>query len=70
MHSIAATKLSELLTPKSRGEMVNVHVVESVSEPQPDFAAMKRLIESGTVAGAPNDQQQREREKREIPKID
>jgi Bacterial regulatory protein, Fis family len=56
MHKIAAPTFSDLLTPKSRGETVNVHVVESVSEPQPDFAAMKRLIESGTVAGVPNNQ--------------
>jgi hypothetical protein len=70
VHSIAATKLSDLFTSKSLGETVNVHVVESVTEPQPDFAAMKRLIESDTVAGVPNDQQQREREKREIPKVD
>lgn len=70
MHPIAATKLSDLVTSKSLGETVNVHVVESVNEPQPDFAAMKRLIESSTVADVPNDQQQREREKREIPKVD
>ncbi len=46
MFSIAATKLADLLQPKSTGEPVNVHVVESVSEPKPDFDAMKRLIES------------------------
>jgi hypothetical protein len=46
LFSVAATKLSDLLQPKTKGEPVNVHVVDSVSEPKPDFDAMKRLIES------------------------
>ena len=45
--SVASTKLADVLKPKSAGEPVNVHVVQSVREPQPDFAAMQRLIESG-----------------------
>jgi len=46
MFSIAATKLADLLQPRSSGEPVNAHVVEAVTEPKPDFDAMKRLIES------------------------
>jgi len=35
------------LQPKSIvGEPVNIHVVESRKEPEPDFEAMQRLIES------------------------
>lgn len=41
---LASIKLSEVLRPKSEGQQVNVHVVESAKEPQPDFAAMQRLI--------------------------
>ncbi len=46
MFSVANTKLTDLLQPKSTGEPVNVHVVELLREPKPDFEAMKRLIES------------------------
>jgi hypothetical protein len=46
MYSIAATKLADLVQPKTAGDPVNVHVVEAVNEPKPDFDAMKRLIES------------------------
>jgi hypothetical protein len=52
MHSIAATRLADLLQPKSSGEPVNVHVIESVSEPEPDFDAMKQLIESNEPAAS------------------
>jgi hypothetical protein len=45
--SVASTKLADVLRPKSTGEPVNAHVVKSVREPQPDFAAMKRIIEGG-----------------------
>jgi hypothetical protein len=50
MHSVASTKLSDLLQFKSTGETVNVHVVPSIREPRPDFAEMQRTIESGTFA--------------------
>jgi len=43
--SIASMKLVDLLRPQSNGETVNVHVVDSVKEPKPDFDAMKRVIE-------------------------
>ena len=46
MYPIASTKLSEVLKATSVGERVNVHVVESVPEPRPDFDAMQRVIES------------------------
>jgi hypothetical protein len=45
---MAATDFAEIFRPKSSGETVNVHVVESVKEPQPDFEAMRRIIEAGT----------------------
>lgn len=45
--SVASTKLADVLKPKSTGEPVNVHVVQSVREPQPDFAAMQRLVQGG-----------------------
>jgi hypothetical protein len=48
MHSVASTKLSDLLQTKSAGEAVNVHVVPSVKEPRPDFDEMQRTIASGT----------------------
>jgi hypothetical protein len=47
MRSVAATDLADILKPKSSGETVNVHVVESAKEPQPDFEAMRRIIEAG-----------------------
>ena len=46
MDSIALTKLEDVLKPKAQGEPVNVHVVEFVAEPRPDFSAMQRTIES------------------------
>lgn len=42
--ALASMKLSELMVPKSTGEPVNAHVVESAREPQPDFDAMLRTI--------------------------
>ena len=48
MRSVAATDLADVFKPKTSGEMVNVHVVESTKEPQPDFEAMRRTIEAGT----------------------
>ncbi len=45
MDPVGSTKLADLLNVKSVGEPVNVHVVESVEEPQPDFDAMQRMIE-------------------------
>ena len=49
MRSVAATDLADLLRPKSVGEMVNVHVVESIEEPHPDFDAMRRTIEGPSL---------------------
>jgi hypothetical protein len=45
MFMVAATKLSDVLRPKSHGEPVNVHVVQPLVEPQPDFGAMQRVIQ-------------------------
>lgn len=44
-NALAMTDLSTLLRPQSAGKTVNSHVVESVSEPKPDFAAMNRAIQ-------------------------
>ncbi len=38
---------TEIVRPKPAGETVNVHVVSSIEEPRPDYAAMQRLIELG-----------------------
>ena len=43
-----AAKLEDLLKPKLQGEPVNVHVVQFVAEPRPDFSAMQRTIENKT----------------------
>jgi len=43
--ALASVQLRELLRPRRSGEPVNVHVVDSVKEPQPDFDAMQRAIE-------------------------
>jgi hypothetical protein len=45
----AATDLADILKPKTSGETINVHVVESAKEPQPDFESMRRTIEGGTL---------------------
>jgi hypothetical protein len=41
----AAIKLRDLIRPKGTGEPVNIHVVQQVKVPQPDFDAMQRIIE-------------------------
>jgi hypothetical protein len=46
MDFIAATKLEDVLKPKAQGEPVNVHVVQFVAEPSPDFSAMQQTIEN------------------------
>ncbi len=54
MDFIAATKqLEDLAKPKAHGEPVNVHVVEFVVQPGPDFAAMQRAIESRSDQSPP-----------------
>jgi hypothetical protein len=59
--SVASLKLSDVLRPKDPGEAVNVHVVERTKEPEPDFAAMQRII-AGTES-PPESVKQRDREK-------
>jgi hypothetical protein len=51
--AVAATKLSELIREKSKGEPVNVHVVEAIREPKPDFEAMRKTIEGNRESKAP-----------------
>jgi hypothetical protein len=53
MNGLGSTDFSEVFKPKSVGEPINVHVVPAVAEPAPDYAAMQRLIESGTRAPEP-----------------
>jgi hypothetical protein len=44
MKSIASTRLSEVLRPKSSGEPLNAHVIHLPPEPLPDYDAMNALI--------------------------
>jgi hypothetical protein len=57
MANIAQTadKLRDLIRPKGTGEPVNAHVVQQVKVPQPDFDAMRRIIEEpiGPVPAPP-----------------
>jgi hypothetical protein len=62
MDFAAAKRLADLLSPKSTGEPVNVHVVQPAKEPGPDFDAMQKLIESRELPGVPGDRN-RDREK-------
>jgi hypothetical protein len=62
MDIVAATKLSDALRPKTEGEPVNVHVVRAQKEPQPDFEAMRKLIEGC------DDKQRKENIGTKIPK--
>jgi hypothetical protein len=43
--AVASIDLERLFRPIPVGEPVNMHVVESVKEPEPDFEAMRRLVE-------------------------
>jgi hypothetical protein len=50
----ASIKLSDVLSSKPAGETVNSHVFDAAREPEPDFAAMQRMItgdESKATAG-------------------
>jgi hypothetical protein len=69
MDFIASTKLSEFLTPRREGEPVNVHVVPTVREPQPDFDAMQRVIK-GTVTNPEGRVADREHPHRKISEND
>lgn len=40
----ASTELSELLKPTGVGDRVNVHVVDFIPQPYPDFDAMRRTL--------------------------
>lgn len=67
------TKAFTALTPsdifkpaQAVGEMVNVHVVSYVAEPQPDYEAMQRLI-AGVTKAAPTETVRRDEPNREIP---
>ncbi|WP_315751881.1 MULTISPECIES: hypothetical protein [unclassified Bradyrhizobium] len=63
---IASTNLQDLLTPKGRGDRVNVHVVIARPEPRPDFEAMEKVIK-----GSETTQDARANgPRREIPKND
>jgi hypothetical protein len=65
---IAMTDLSTLLRPQAAGKTVNSHVVKSVRERGPDFAAMKRAIQGNQVREPEKRQGQNERAKPERAK--
>ena len=52
--ALATGSVRDLLRPRRSGEPVNVHVVESVREPAPDFDAMQRTIEQRVRYPSPN----------------
>jgi hypothetical protein len=43
--SIGSIDVEQLFRPKPVGEPVNMHVVDPVKQPEPDFEAMRRLIQ-------------------------
>jgi hypothetical protein len=55
--------IEQLFRPKAVGEPVNMHVVQQAIEPEPDFEAMRRLIQGDDDEETARD----EPEKREIP---
>jgi hypothetical protein len=66
MANLTAIPAAEIFSPTAiKGEVVNVHVVEYVHEPQPDFEAMQRLIAGGTKA-SPMEPTRRDNANREI----
>ena len=42
--SAAAVRIREMTRVTAVGDKVNVHVIQAVSEPKPDFEAMRRLV--------------------------
>ena len=62
MKPLASTELADILKPTTAGQTVNVHVVERVEEPRPDFAAMQRTIQSGLTPPTAASDQPRDRE--------
>ena len=54
IESIAGIKVSEILHPKGGDEIpVNSYVVQERHAPQPDYAAMRRIISDDTVPAEP-----------------
>jgi hypothetical protein len=51
---------------KAVGEVVNVHVLAYVAEPQPDYEAMQRLI-AGVTKDAPTETVRSDDPDREVP---
>jgi hypothetical protein len=66
MDSVTLNKLRDYMTPRSSGEPVNAHVVARVAEPQLDFAAMQRAIDTQIVSSKEG-MQTRESAEREVP---
>jgi hypothetical protein len=59
MYGFGGTDFSEVFQPKPVGETVNVHVVQAIREPVPDYVAMQRLItgtEENQAKSAPGQQ--------------
>lgn len=52
MHDVIANiKLSDLLSERPAGELVNSHVVRVQKEPKPDFEAMRKTVHGGGELG-------------------
>ena len=64
MDIAAAMKISDALRPKAEGEPVNIHVIPQLTQPKPDFEAMRRLI-AGT-----DDGRRKEQPERKVPEDD
>jgi hypothetical protein len=48
-NAFAMTNIWELQRPKSQGEKVNVHVLESSKVPQPNYEQLRIVVESGRL---------------------
>ena len=66
---LGSSDVEDIFRRKPVGEPVNVHVVERVKEPKPDFEAMKRIIEGHSVDQGKEERARirNEPEKRKVP---
>jgi hypothetical protein len=65
-HTTSAVDVEQLFRPKPIEEPVNVHVVEQAREREPDFEAMRRLIQGEDEDHSESARDESER--REVPK--
>jgi hypothetical protein len=47
--SIKNENICDLFQPRVLGEQINIHVIEAVTEPKPDFDAMKQSIRNENI---------------------